>query len=29
MPTHGVTKLLTYNVRDFDRFASVEVVEPN
>lgn len=29
MLAHGVTKLYTYNVRDFDRFAGLEVVEPN
>src|ERR1022692_203870 len=29
MLVHGVTKIFTYNVRDFDRVADLEVVEPN
>jgi predicted nucleic acid-binding protein len=29
MLVHGVTKILTYNVRDFDKIAGLEVVEPN
>jgi predicted nucleic acid-binding protein len=29
MLAHGVTELFTHNVRDFDRFADLEVVEPN
>ena len=29
MLVHGVTKIFTYNVRDFDRFADLEVVEPS
>jgi len=29
MLAHGVTRLFTYNVHDFNRFAGLEVVEPN
>jgi hypothetical protein len=29
MLVHGVTKIFTYNVRDFDGLADLEVVEPN
>ena len=29
MKVHGVSKILTFNVKDFARFDSVEVIDPN